>query len=296
MSDHRRLWIKNSVGESWDLNEPTDNQFVFGNNPEGLGAQANMSVMRIGDSQLLSSYYWELKPIHIEMLFLPQNTNADVYKTYEEFFDFLSRRPLELHYQTPNNDYSFYKPVTLSNIEKGEIDEATGILHSPLELIPHTMWVSSNEVVVEVLPSGGTSKTYELERPYHYVLDSFANVSLYSKSTVDIPFIIEIEGIVSNPRYDLFDANNTKYGSGRLEGSFDYVYVNSTDLEEDIKLSNKGAFLPNTSSYQDLTVGSAGSVMVTFLKLKPGQNYIRFTFDNVFDGKIIMRWRNYRVS
>lgn len=292
---YRKFWLINGENETYNLTNIVDSALAI--NPSGLGANATVSLTRLGDASLANSMQWKLSDISLELLFSNDKRNMKAYDQYKKFLSFTSKLPLYLHYQTPDMiENSYFREVLITSIDKAEITLNTGTLHCPVILTPLTMWKDSAERIIEVVSKRSNGKKYELLRPYHYAGDDIDNIELINNSNVSIPFVLEIEGRCEDPTYSLFDRNSAPYGIGKFLGVFDYVYINSEDLYESIQLAKDGAFLPNAISYQDASVGTAGKTYLTFLYLAPGKNTLKVTFANNFNGKVRIRMRDNYVS
>lgn|GEM_PF-1637087 len=292
---YRKFWLVNGQNESYDLTDFFNGALAI--NPSGLGASAILSLTRLGDSHLADSLQWELKDINLELVFSNSKNNTKAYDQYKKFLAFTSKFPLYLHYQTPDMAVdSYFKEVLLSNIDKTEISLDYQTLTCPLTLTPLTLWKASEETVIEVHSNRQNGKSYELNRPYHYAGNDIDHIEVNNNSNVSIPFVMEIDGKCEDPTYSLFDHQLHQYGIGKFLGTFDYVYVNSEDLNESIQLAENGAFLPNAVSYQDTSIGTRGQTYLTFLYLAPGKNILKFTFANNFTGKITIRMRDRYVT
>lgn len=292
---YRKFWLVNGENEEYDITNFYHTALAI--NPAGLGATAAVSTTRLGNSRMANSLQWELKDITLDLLFVNNENNAAAYDQYKKFLHFVSKLPLNLYYQTPDMaNTSYFKEVIITNIDKTEVSIETSTLNCPITITPLTMWKSSAETIVEVSARKGNGKDYTLRRPYIYAGDDLDNVVLNNNSNISIPMIIEIYGVCENPHYALYNYKLEQYGAGRFLGTFDYVYINSEDLNEDIQLQKDGAFLPNAISHQDPTVGMQGQTYLTFLYLAPGKNIMRFNFANNFKGKVSIRMRDSYVS
>ncbi len=292
---YRKFWLTNGENEKYDITDFYNTALAI--NPAGLGASATVSLSRLGNSRMANSLQWELTDITLDLLFTNDGRNAVAYDQYKKFLNFTSKLPLFLHYQTPDMTTSnYFKEVIMTNIEKTEVTPDINTLVCPVTLTPLTMWKSSAETIIEVSANKGKGKSYQLKRPYIYAGDDLENIILNNNSNISIPMIIEIDGLCENPYYTLYDYRLNQYGAGRFLGTFDYVYINSEDLNEDIQLRQDAAFLPNAVSYQDASIAVQGQVYLTFLYLSPGKNTMKFNFANSFKGKVTIRMRDNYVS
>lgn len=293
MINVRNLWLTNSDEEKYELTDQKDRQ-VFLANPSGLGLRINYSTTRIGDNEKITSKIYEILPVDGELLFY--NNSLDViYENYFTFLQFISKSPIYLHYKTPNSNESYRTLCEVESLGKTEVDK-DGAMHCPITFKRLTHWYSDREIVyiaTNDIESGG--KEYPLIRPYSYGLLSPRNIPITNDSIMETPFKFEIDGEVTDLQYSV-SQNGEVYGRGKLIGSYDYVMVNSDELEENIVLKIDDSIIPNAFNYQDLTVGSPNKIYVTFLHFKPGNSILNFSLGNDFNGKVKVSWRKKYLS
>ena len=159
-----------------------------------------------------------------------------------------------------------------------------------------TLWYTDDINTVVVVGGSDKGKQYELQRPYHYGGLSTSNIQLYNSGVNDTPMLIEIDGRCTDPLLSLYDNEKNLYGRSKILGTYDYVAINSDDLEEEITLIYNGGSIPNAVNFQDLSVGDPRKVFVTFLKMRPGQNTLVTNLPDGFDGRVIITWRNAYVA
>ena len=290
---YRKFRLENGKGTIYNL---TDQNFkVYGNKPQGLGYTRTMSTLRLGDSELQLYQMFNLDDISFEMLFYDDKL-SDKYQKYEEFIRFLSYKPLYIQYQRPNSFDWYRRRVESMSLSKSEVEYKDRMLHCPFTLHCMTFW-EDNEINEKIVDNATTDgKIYPITYPFKYSGASLSNIKMISKGMLETPIEIIIDGTVTDPQYILYDDNENIYGRGKFIGTFDKVYVNSEDTQEEVGLTYNDLLLPNPLSYQDLTIGSPNEIFITFLKLKAGTNYLRFIVDNAFDGTVKVRWRNRYVS
>ena len=140
------------------------------------------------------------------------------------------------------------------------------------------------------------SKYYELIRPYHYAGNSLNSIEINNTGDVPIGFVFEVVGSVTNPRL-IASQNGIVYGQLKLNGTFDYIRVDSNDLTESIYLDNNGTVITNPLSYQDLSIAD-GVSDITFFKLKIGESKLSFSCDKIssFKGNVSFKWKDKKVS
>ena len=291
--NYRKFRLQNSKGQIYELTDK--NIKVFGNNPSGLGFSKTIQELRIGNESLVTYSLLNLDMINLEILFY-DDTRSEKYQKYMDFISFLTFKPIYLLYQRPNSFNWYRRRIESMSLSKTEV-ELDGMLHCAFQMKPLTFWEDDNVNIIEVFSSEETvSKTYPIEYPIMYGADSISNINIMSAGMIEAPLEITIRGTSTNPQYILYDKDGNIYGRGKFNGTFDYVYVNSKESEENIELIRNGLMLPNPLGYQDLTIGSANQIYVTFLHLKAGQSKLSFNLGSAFDGSVEIKWRNRYVS
>lgn len=294
MADYRIFSLVNGNNATWTFTDPKTK--VFATNPSGLGFATDASFLRLGDDQLLTYEQYSMEAKSFDVIFY-DDTLAQIYKRYNDFIKFLSYKDIYLLYQTPASSTSYRMKVQVSSLGKTEVSSDNSALTCPLTLTPMTFWEDNIKNTIEVTNDAGTGgKSYPLERPYYYAATSASNIQIESIGTINAPVEITIQGTATNPQYSLFDENDNLIGIGRFVGTFDSVYVNSDEAEENIVLTRNGVALDNPYNYQDLTIGQPDESYLTFIKLQSGVNKIAFTLDAGFDGSVKVEWRNRYVS
>lgn len=294
MAEYRKFSLVNGNNATWTFADP--NIKVFGTNPSGLGFSTDASFLRLGDDQLLTYEQYSMVEKTLDIIFY-DDTLEKIYKKYNDFIKFLSYKDIYLLYQTPASSTSYRMKVQVTSLSKGEVSPDNSALTCALSLLPMTFWEDNIKNTIEVSnDSGEGGKSYPLDRPYYYASSSASNIQIESIGTINAPVEITINGTATNPQYSMFDENDNLIGIGRFVGTFDSVYVNSDEAEENIVLTQGGVALDNPYNYQDLTIGQADESYVTFLKLQAGVNKIVFSLDAGFDGTVKIEWRNRYVS
>ena len=285
----REFWLTNADNTRYSLN-----QFkTFANQPEGLGYGVDINVARLGNTNVITSEAYNLPSFQSELVFLEGRVAA--YQAYKEFINFLAKKPIVLHYMPPNTNESYQCACRVTELVKTEYS-VEGYLSCPINIYRQSMWYSDTENVIDATNTQEEGKQYPLKRPYHYGIVSTQNIQLYNDGMVDAPMKIEIFGECTDPLFNLYDGEGNRYGACKINGTYDYVMINSDDIEEGITLERNGSIIPNAVNYQDLTVGDPQQVYVTFLKLKAGNSTLVFTLDNAFSGYVRITWRNAYVT
>ena len=256
---YRKFKLQNSLNHEYDL---TNRNFkVFANQPQGLGFSKTLSVLRLGDENFIPYSMINLDAINFELLFYDDKL-SDKYQKYVEFIDFISHKPIQLLYQRPNSFTWYRRGVEIVSLTKTEVSYQDNMLHCPFVMQTLTFWEDNEANVIETEltfeEEGG--KIYPITYPINYGYDTISNLGLTSVGLLDTPIEFTITGLTQNPQYILYDNNNNVYGRGKFNGTFDKIYVNSKESEEQIKLYYNNLMLNNPFSYQDLTVGSPNEV------------------------------------
>lgn len=289
MTKVREFWLTNANGIEYSLH----NVKSFLHKPEGLGYAVDISTIRLGHSNMIISDEYNLGSVSGELLFILDRQEA--YQEYFDFTKFLYNKPIKLHYMPPNTFDSYYCQVRIVDVVKTEYN-VDGMLHVPIQMYRQTLWYTDKVNSITVKQEQEDGKHYELLRPYHYGMLSTGYIPVSNDGVAETPVLIEINGAVSDPVYSVYDSYNELYGRGKIIGTYDYVSIDSNDLNENISLMRNGAFITNAINYQDLTVGDPRKVNVTFLKLKPGKSVMTFGVGSEFDGEVTVSWRNAYVT
>lgn len=290
MADVREFWLVNSKGVKYSLHRLN----VFLNTPSGLGYSVDTDVVNLGNSSFIASESYNLGSAEGEVIFL--GSRKAVYQEYFDFTNFLYFRPITLHYKTPNSNDSFFCQVRVISLEKSEVGQ-DGILRCPIQMYRQTLWYNDTLHTLEARNVSVEGKSYPLYRPYHYGAISTQNIEIYNAGVADAPMTVEVLGRSTDTMFNLFDENNVRYGAAKILGTYDKIFIDSDDLNEDIQLERDGSVIPNAINYQDLTVGDPRQVYVTFLKLKPGTSRLTFNFGSgEFNGYVRVKWRNAYVT
>ena len=290
---YRRFRLLNANGNIFEL---TDKNFkVFAHNPQGLGFSKTVSVLRVGDENFLPYIMFNLDTIDFELLFYDDDV-ADMYQKYNDFINFISKKPIYLLYQKPNSFNWYRRRIESMSLTKTQV-QMDNMLHCNYVMQPLTFWEDNEVNFIEVSDQdleGG--KIYPITYPFVYGRSTFSNLQFTTQGLLDSPLKITIDGTVTDPQYILYDENDNIYGRGKFIGTFDKVYVNSNESDQNIELTYNSLVLDNPLGYQDLTVGNPNDIYVTFLKAKNGRNKISFLLDQGFSGSVRVEWRNRYVT
>lgn len=293
MAKYRELKLINGKDNVWKL---TDKSFkVFASDLSGFGASKTVNVLRLGLEQIVTSSQFNLDTFGYTIYFYDDSI-VDQYQKYNDFIRFLSYKPLYQEYIVPSDKKAYRREIEVISIEKSEVNPETKCLECPVVFQPLTFWMDAESSVIDKDNQIGEGKQYPLARPYAYGNVSLANIPINFEGLIDAPLEISINGTCTDPIYNLSDEDGNMYGVGRFIGTFDKIYVNSDELNQEIILFRNGVKLDNPWSYRDLTVGKPNETFVTFLKLKAGNSRMSFRLGDFFEGSVRLKWRNRYVS
>lgn len=292
--EYRKFKLVNGKGTEYQL---TDKAFkVFANNPQGLGYSKTLSKIRLGDEDLVYYTKFNLDDLSFELLFYDSKL-SDKYQKYQEFINFLSFKPLYLLYQAPNSFTWYRRKVESVSLSKSQVNYNDRMLHCNFVLTALSFWEDNTSNIIETnnqTLEGG--KIYPITYPIVYGQSSVSNIGLTAVGLLESPLEITINGLITDPAWTLYDENDNIYGRAKFIGTFDKVYVNSKETDEEIVLMRNNLKLDNPLSYQDLTIGSPNEIFITFLKLQVGRSKITFFVGDNFVGNVKVEWRNRYVS
>lgn len=288
----RKFWLINSLNKRYDFTLKEKKQFLY--NPQGLGFTKTLNTITLGDSVIKTSEQVEMPAITGDVLFY--DTVEKAYQDYMDFMNFISFTPLKLYYQPPNTLSSYYIDCEITSVEKGEYN-TNGCLQCPISIYGTTLWLDSKETTIIITNAlTDVGKHYELIRDYHYAGSTLSNISITSNGHRPTGFVFEIFGDVTNPILNATKDDIT-YGKIKLNGSFDYVKIDSNDKTENIYLEKDGNVIANAYNYQDLSIAD-GIANITFFNLEVGESILSFLCDKVdnFDGYLKFTWNDKRIS
>lgn len=289
MAQYRKHWLTNSLGNRYDFTDKDIN--VFLNEPKGFGFDRSYSTTKVGNSEIVDSYQFELGDISGELLFY-DNSIGSKYEQYQKFIQFAKYKPLTFHYQTPNELTSYHCDVLFVQAQKTEVDR-DNILHIPVTFHRLTEWLTDNDKTYTMTNDPiDDGKYFNLVYDYHYAGTNLSNTVIDNEGTDDVGFILEVNGEVENMQFTLSQGGET-YGICKINGTYDYVRINSIERTESIYLEYDGSAITNPEQKQDFTIRNGVSYL-TWIKLRVGQSQFSFTCGNIdtFDGVVTLRFAN----
>lgn len=293
MAEYRKHYLINALGNRYDFTDKA--RPVFFHNPQGLGFQRQYTSQIVGNSELVTSQQFVLTDIQGEILFY-DTSNGSKYEDYQKFIQFIKYKPIEFHQQTPNELTSYYCDVLITQVDKSEVS-TDNVLHVPIVFHRLTEWLNDEDYNITLTNTiTGTGKEYPLERPYHYAGTGLAGTPIFNNGTDDVGFIITITGEVQNPQFTLTQFGE-QYGICKINGTYDFVQIDSVERTEHIYLELNGSAITNPERYQDFTIRNGASYL-TFTKFKVGETLFAFTCGNIdtFDGTINITFKNSYAS
>ena len=289
---YRKFWLINSQGEKFDF---TDRN-VFLDSPQGLGFVRSYGSLVVGNSELVTSQQFRLTNIQGELLFRNES-NGSVYQSYQDFIQFAKYKPLEFHYQTPNKLNSYHCDVLFIQADKSEISYEDSMLHVPVTFHRLTEWLTDQDTVYDLNNDPiDEGKHFDLVYDYHYAGTNLQGTTLTNNGTDDVGFVIEVFGEVQNMQFTLSQGGEV-YGICKINGTYDYVMIDSVERTETIYLEYNGSAITNPEQYQDFTIAN-GQSYLTWTKLRVGQSQFAFTCGNIdtFDGTVRISFKTSYAS
>jgi hypothetical protein len=291
---YRKFWLINALGNRYDFTDSTKSP-SFLNNPLGLGFRRSYTSLVVGNSELITSQQFMLTDIQGDLLFY-DGTTGNKYQQYQDFIQFAKFKPLELHYQTPNDLKSYYCDVLFIQADKTEV-KSNGVLTVPVMFHRLTEWLNDEDYsIILVNDSTDNGKYYNLIRNYHYAGTTLQNTPINNNGTDDVGFIIEVNGECQNLQFTLTQRGE-QYGICKINGTYDYIMIDSVERTESMYLERNGSAITNPEQYPDFTIRNGASYL-TWCKFRVGETILNITMGNIdtFDGNIVIRFKNSYVS
>ena len=291
MADYRKFWLVNSKNETFEFTDNMKSK-VFLNNPSGLGFRKIIKTEKVGNSKLVTTQEFDLIPIEGELCF-HGDTNGLRYEDYWKFVQFIKYSPITFYYQTPNTLTSYYCEVLITRLDKSEVSYSDSILRCPITFERLTEWIVGNahNIIMDNTPIGD-GKYYNYKYDYSYAGTNLSNTSIYNNGTDDVGFVLTVEGEVQNPQFSL-SQNGNVYGICKINGTYDFVQIDSVEKTESIYLELNGSSIANPERYQDFTIAD-GQSYLTWIKLKVGESIFAFTCGNIetFTGSVKISFKD----
>ena len=240
---YRKFTLTNSDGNVWTL---TDQNFrVFLNDPQGLGLTDNLTVTTYGNVQRVDNELFTFPQVTGDVIFY-DTSNADRYQKYNDFARFISHTPLTLSYEIPTATPEVYTlPCYVTQLQKGE-SKTDNLMTCPITIQGLDFWKGAEVTLT------GSGTSYSITNGGDYEVGMEITIT---GTSMEEPYFTLTKGDI--------------YGEAKLTDTFDSVYINSNDTEQNMELESGGATISNPLSYQDLSI-SNGTIYVTFLKLARG--------------------------
>ena len=264
---YRQFQIKNSIGETFDLNG-TKSLFAT---PGGLGYQQDNNLASIGDG-----FYVNVKKTwpKISVTGMVVFGGDDPYVDYVEFVDFINKGyDLTMAY-TPRS-VTYYSEIDIEYVNKGELNEI-GILEIPISIARKTPWYKITPQMVDIIPgSGGNVSTYDLTYDYEFIGESTGGETpVISLGHIPASLEIVVPGALTNPSITLTDSNGNIIGKMQLTGNVPLgsnliysskylspgVWIDDVEQIDNLNINNENFFRVPTGETCSLTVASEGVV------------------------------------
>lgn len=154
--DIRRFYIINANNDTVPLQGDSVNWFAA--DPENLGAKFTQSWYTTGTEFRSYNRSISNQDISFTMYYLGDNP----YVSFSTFAKFLSYSPLTLVYQVPG-DEAYRRSVSLTEIDKGEMDNEHSIMKGKLTFTPTSLWQKWKvaEPMVNAWDDSMSSKYYD---------------------------------------------------------------------------------------------------------------------------------------
>ncbi len=291
----RKFSLTNADNATWDFTDPVEK--VFARNPAGLGLRKTASLMRLGNKQKVIDETYDFINKTFDVIFYGDTLEA-IYSDYNDFIDFITVGDISLIYEIPSQSTAYRIAVLVSEITKTEVKD-NGYMSCGLTLTPLSFWEDNIKNTLVVGTTSGTGgKAYPLERPYKYEqVSTLQNVLITIVGNMEVPFEVTIDGACSDPWFGVFKPDEQPaIGRCMFTGTYNYVYVNSDETEEEITLKDgNNTEVSHPYNYQ-LLPSVLDNQQLTFLTLKKGVNQLKFFLGGTFDGSVTIEWRNRYVS
>ena len=154
--DIRQFYITNANNDTMPLQGDSVNWFAA--DPENLGAKFTQSWYTTGTEFRSYNRSISNQDISFTMYYLGNNP----YVSFSTFAKFLSYSPLTLVYQVPG-DEAYRRSISLTEIDKGEMDNEHAIMKGKLTFTPTSLWQKWEvaEQMVNAWDDSMSSKYYD---------------------------------------------------------------------------------------------------------------------------------------
>ena len=257
----RKFNLTNVNGEVYDLNL-VGHAFY---NPDGLGWAEETSVVRLGESWLVTSNHVAQPSVSGDLVF-------HTYTEYDAFLKFAQVGGLVLGYM-PITTWR-YLNCTIQ-LSKNDISPESKRLVCPVTFEGTSQWYER----ATLQPSAGTipedAKLYNYTYPYAYAQGEAGSISVVN-GVLSSYFKLQIKGLAENPVWRLY-VNGEVLHSGKINADIavgHYLVVNSRPTQMEIS-----EYDSNNAFYRDLYGYSDFSTDRLFM-IPPGESLFTFADDN----------------
>ncbi len=224
--DIRQFYITNANNDTMPLQGDSVNWFAA--DPENLGAKFTQSWYTTGTEFRSYNRSISNQDISFTMYYLGNNP----YVSFSTFAKFLSYSPLTLVYQVPG-DEAYRRSISLTEIDKGEMDNEHAIMKGKLTFTPTSLWQKWEvaEQMVNAWDDSMSSKYYDAndKAPVRYkAVYVYGNGSVYDylyseDATSETKFY---DGLTYLDHYDAYTENlsvQPNLLTGALGASYDFT-------------------------------------------------------------------------
>ena len=174
--DIRRFYITNANNDTMPLQG--DSVDWFAANPENLGAKFTQSWYTTGTEFRSYNRSISNQDISFTMYYLGNNP----YVSFSTFAKFLSYSPLTLVYQVPG-DEAYRRSISLTEIDKGEMDNEHSIMKGKLTFTPTSLW-QKWEVAEQIVNNWDDSMSSKYYDDNHVAPTLYKAVYVYGNGSV----------------------------------------------------------------------------------------------------------------
>lgn len=188
--------------------------------PSGLGFSYATDYEQLG-------YTFIQKVRSIEQGKMPAIINFLNYDNYRKLIDFIQdSENLRLAYKIPykNNEKEYYRDLDINLLTKSEI-QTSGVLNEEVTLNFLSLWYEEKTLTYNLDASEENIMRWDFEWDSRFTDYDVSNLNLKNEGHIQAPILIELDGRVVNPRFELW-----------IEGTQHQIVSINTTIEEYEKL------------------------------------------------------------
>lgn len=205
--------------------------------PTGLGFSYNTEYERLG-------YTFVQKVRNLEQGQIPARLNFLNYDNYRKLINYIQNsEELKLQYKVPykNGEKEYLRDIDINIVTKTEI-QTNGVISEDVTINCLSLWYEEKNAVYSLDASDENVLRWDFEWDSRFADYDVSNLSLINEGHVQAPILIELDGRIVNPRFELW-VDGQKYQTvtfnviideyekllyGTKEGEF-YVKKQNTD-------------------------------------------------------------------